>query len=439
MLLKIKIMSITSKILILITVVFFVPTQVQTQTFYGNQSLNPLIKDGKSIINLPSGHQIKGGELVLKDVLGRKAFHAKKPFSIGSEYEPKTATNNVQARQYDDSTARWLSVDREREDSTPYSYVGNNPINFVDIDGNTKYSLWLYSQFGVSIPDGMTPGEPTIPSLRGQIRDLTHAIETTKLNKPLKRMSLESPKPLGEGRLIDHITLTIHGSPLFLNYYHVRQRRVVDAHTEQFVRFFLDQLEIISPESKATIETIFIDSCGVGCNPSQRHWLDRWQKPFLDKFAKQLMGELPNLKSVTASPYQMSTAIERTPDGNMVRMGMFGFFDMAKEKLGLIKPSMSVNDYVNGKIPAEFFNLPDETNLEFIGRRFGGGLSASAHGVYSFMGVSDFEPDFQRGVSYLAREFKFNLPIFRRVQVRQVPLIEQVRATVLEPLWTIRE
>ena len=133
----------------------------------------------------------------------------------------------------------------------------------------------------------------------------------------------------------------------------------------------------------------------------------------MDKFAKQLTAELPNLKSVTASPYQMSTAIERTPEGNMVRMGMFGFHDTAKEKMGLVKPVMSVNDFLNGKIPPEFFNLPDETNLEFIGRRFGGGESASPHGAYSFIGASDHEPDFQRGVSYLTREFKFNLPIFR--------------------------
>ena len=403
--------------------------------YYGNNTLTPLIKNGEPVIHLPGGHRFEGNDLILKDVHGRDITDSKEPFTIQAEYEPELATYNVNARQYDDSSARWLSKDQIG--FVPYAYVDNDPINYVDTDGNVRYSLWLYSNFGVTINDGMNPDDPNVPSLRGQVQDMTRAIEVSKLTKPLKRMPLESAVPLGEGKLIDHITLTIHGSPLFLNYHNVRQRRIVDAHTEQFVRFFLDQLEIISPESKATIETIFIDSCGVACNPSQRHWLDRWQKPFLDKFAKQLTAELPNLKSVTASPYQMSTAIEHTPDGNMVRMGMFGFFDMAKEKLGLIKPTMSVNNYVNGEIPPEFFNLPDETNLEFIGRRFGGGQSASAHGVYSFIGASEHEPDFQRGVSYLTREFKFNLPIFRRVQVR--PALEQVRATVIAPLPTIAE
>ena len=418
----------------IILVLFLIPSLGNAQ-FYGNNAQHPLVnQNGQPIIRLPGGHKFEGDNLILQDVHGRDIAESKEPFNIQAEYEPEIATNHVKARQYDPTTNRFISPDPIRQSISPYTYTENDPINYVDTNGNVRYSLWLYSNFGVTINDGMNPDDPTIPSLRGQVRDMTRAIEPDKLTKPLKRMSLESATPIGEGKLIDHITLTIHGSPLFLNYHHVRQRRIVDAHTEQFVRYFLDQLETISSASKATIETIFIDSCGVACNPSQRHWLDRWQKPFLDKFAKQLTAELPNLKSVTASPYQMSTAIERTPDGNMVRMGMFGFFDMAKEKLGLIKPSMSVNNYVNGEIPPEFFNLPDETNLEFIGRRFGGGQSSSAHGVYSFMGVSDHEPDFQRGVSSLTREFKFNLPIFRRVQVRPVPPSQQVRSTILEPI-----
>ena len=226
-------------------------------------------------------------------------------------------------------------------------------------------------------------------------------------------MSLEGATPLGEGKLVDHITLTIHGSPTIVQYHHVRQRRIKDAKVDEFADFFLHQLDIISPESRQTLETIFIDSCGIACNPSRRHWLERWQKPFLDKFAVRMKKELPNLRGVIASPYQTARVIDSTPEGNLMRVSIFRFDDMAKEKMGIIKSTMTVNDFLNGQIPPEFYGLPDETNLEFIGRRYTPSEMSSAHGVYSFMGMGQENP---RGINYLTREFKFDLPIFRQVR-----------------------
>ena len=406
-----KIISITLFIVYLLFL--FAVGIADGQTLYGDGN-TPLVENGETIIHLPGGHQIRGGELTLKDVHGRGIADSKEPFTVQAEYEPETATHNVRARNYDDTIARWLSMDKKGH--KPYVYTDNDPINFVDIDGNVKYSLWLYSNFGVTIVDGYHPDRPdTEPSIRKQVKDLTNAIEPRKLIKPLKRMSLESATPLGGGKLIDHITLTIHGSPTIVQYHHVRQRRIKNAKVDEFSEFFLHQLDIISPESRQTVETIFIDSCGVACNPSRRHWLERWQKPFLDKLAVRLRDELPNLKSITASPYQTSRVIDETPEGNLMKVGMFRFDDMAREKMGIIKSTMTVNDFVNGSIPPEFFELPSDNNLEFIGRRFGGGQSSSAHGVYSFIGKGQEDP---RGINYLANDFKFNLPIFRKVQVR---------------------
>ena len=122
---------------------------------------------------------------------------------------------------------------------------------------------------------------------------------------------------------------------------------------------------------------------------------------------------MPNLRGVIASPYQTARVIDSTPEGNLMRVSIFRFDDMAKEKMGIIKSTMTVNDFLNGQIPPEFYGLPDETNLEFIGRRYTPSEMSSAHGVYSFMGMGQENP---RGINYLTREFKFDLPIFRQVR-----------------------
>ena len=49
------------------------------------------------------------------------------------------------ARYYDSDVSMWLSVDRFTDkypSLTPYQYAGNNPINLIDINGD---SVWLYA------------------------------------------------------------------------------------------------------------------------------------------------------------------------------------------------------------------------------------------------------------------------------------------------------
>ena len=136
------------KLTIIVTLFFFVVVPANAE-YYGNNTITPLIEDEKPVIHLPGGAKVKDGEYIVNDVYGRDRANTT-PFSVGFETEPETGTQHIHAREYDSSTGRWISLDSEREDSTPYSYVGNNPINFVDVDGNTRYSLWLYSNFGVT-------------------------------------------------------------------------------------------------------------------------------------------------------------------------------------------------------------------------------------------------------------------------------------------------
>ncbi|WP_281838215.1 RHS repeat domain-containing protein, partial [Propionigenium maris] len=53
----------------------------------------------------------------------------------GQEWDEELEEYNYLAREYDPVTARFNSLDPARQGFSPYVYVGNNPINFVDPDG----------------------------------------------------------------------------------------------------------------------------------------------------------------------------------------------------------------------------------------------------------------------------------------------------------------
>ena len=60
-------------------------------------------------------------------------------------FEPETATYNYRARVYDPTVSRFISLDSAREDASPYVYVGNNPIFFVDLTGLGKLPFVMVS------------------------------------------------------------------------------------------------------------------------------------------------------------------------------------------------------------------------------------------------------------------------------------------------------
>ena len=65
-------------------------------------------------------------------------------YYTGQSFEPETATYDYHARVYDPSVVRFLSLDSKREDASPYVYVGNNPISFVDFTGAGKIPFILF-------------------------------------------------------------------------------------------------------------------------------------------------------------------------------------------------------------------------------------------------------------------------------------------------------
>ena len=70
----------------------------------------------------------------------------------GKEKDEETGYHYFGARYYDSNLGIWLSVDpkaRWYPHLTPYNYVGNDPINYTDPNGEfkTKFGAWIYKVF----------------------------------------------------------------------------------------------------------------------------------------------------------------------------------------------------------------------------------------------------------------------------------------------------
>ena len=55
----------------------------------------------------------------------------------GQEEDEETSLYYYGARYYDPQIARFISVDPANDSSDPYTYVGNNPLRFIDPTGET--------------------------------------------------------------------------------------------------------------------------------------------------------------------------------------------------------------------------------------------------------------------------------------------------------------
>ncbi len=65
----------------------------------------------------------------------------------GHPYDESQGLYQTPARGYDPTTGRFLRVDPQRQDASPYVYAGNNPAGFLDPTGGGKYPFYLFTGF----------------------------------------------------------------------------------------------------------------------------------------------------------------------------------------------------------------------------------------------------------------------------------------------------
>lgn len=64
----------------------------------------------------------------------------------GQEYESETGLYNYRARFYDAELGRFLGIDPAHQFFSPYVYVGNNPVSFIDPTGRKSKNHWTVGQ-----------------------------------------------------------------------------------------------------------------------------------------------------------------------------------------------------------------------------------------------------------------------------------------------------
>ena len=98
------------------------------------------------------GSNVKGRHLPF----GQELRDANERFEFtGKEFDDDSGLNYFNARYYDPSIGRFLSVD-PKEDEPPYQYVYNNPMNYVDPTGRGGFKKgWakFLKFFGIDIDD----------------------------------------------------------------------------------------------------------------------------------------------------------------------------------------------------------------------------------------------------------------------------------------------
>ena len=65
----------------------------------------------------------------------------------GHPWDAPQGLYETPARGYDPTTGRFLSVDPQRQDASPYVYSGNNPVGFIDPTGGGKVPFFMRSGF----------------------------------------------------------------------------------------------------------------------------------------------------------------------------------------------------------------------------------------------------------------------------------------------------
>ena len=404
-------------------------TQAGPDTFYGNETLYPLIDAGTMIIPLPGGArvEIRDGETtyVLTDHLGSARVVLREdntvsgrieysPFGerretgeadvvrsfTGKVFEPETGTYDFHAREYDPSSGRFTSVDAARKSISPYSYASNNPINKVDPDGLGPVYFFFYSRYRETTRS--TQGMRTVAEASGSPIALS-----TPLEDPIKI----SISPLDH---LQHLTVKLHGTPETVAVLNLETGRPVEKNAEEFAEFLYDRLETSSEGASQHLKSILFTACHSACRTGPSSGAsDQSEISFADRFAgsPRTRTLFPELEHVIASPYRIG------PGGEDIDTSEIGLDVRSSRDLGdpqSARMYVDAEQFFTGNLPQELLEPPSPGRVHSVYKRVP--QESDAGEQFDHEWSEDSET-----ISNFISSHDFTEPIFREIPVR--PLI----------------
>ena len=407
-------------------------TQAGPDTFYGNETLYPLIDSGTMIIHLPGGTrvEIREGETtyVLTDHLGsaRVALRADNtvsgrieytPFGerletgdakvvrsyTGKVFEPETGTYDFHARRYDPSVGRFTSVDAARQSISPYSYASNNPINMVDPDGLGPVYFFFYSTHG---------------GTRRSVLLMKAAAEAP--GSPIALSTpLEDPKKISIPRWdkLQHITIKQHGTPETVSVLDLETGRPVRKNAEEFAEFLYDRLETSSEGASRSLRSILFTPCQSGCRTESLPGAsNQSQTSFADSFANSARTRtlFPELEHVIATPYRIGSGGEYADSRRIAGVpSLIGLDVYSNGDLGdreSLRMYVDAEQFFTGDLPQDLLNPPSPGSVHAVYRRVPHESTAAGTGRYEWSRYPETISDF-------ISNHNFTEPIFRKIPV----------------------